>query len=83
MTQVERELKKELSELRILLKVLAGDVEWLTPEKVEEQYGYSRSSLRKFYTAGKITIKKGKTGKTILYKRSDLEDLFITIPKHN
>lgn len=83
MTQTERELKKEVSELRRILQVLSGDLEWLTPEKVQEQYGYSRSSLRKFYSAGKVGIKKGKSGKTILYKRADIEDLFITIPKHN
>ena len=50
--------------------------EWLTPQEVNKEYGFSTSTLAK-WRMKKINLEFSKMGKYIRYKRSDIE-AFIT-----
>ena len=46
--------------------------EWLSPDEVSKEYGFSKSTLAKNRMANK-GIKYSKVGKYIKYKRTDIE----------
>lgn len=74
-------LEQDIREIKRTLKKLEGDAEWLTPEKVRDQYGYGYESLRKLVSQGKLSVRKGKSGRKALYRRTEIEDLFVTIER--
>ena len=62
------EVKNEAKE-RLLAK---GQKEWINPNEVNKEYGFSTSTLAK-WRMNKINLVFHKIGKFIKYKRSDIE----------
>ncbi|MEA1880278.1 MAG: helix-turn-helix domain-containing protein [Campylobacterota bacterium] len=63
-TEINKESKK------ILLAEI--QTEWITPNAVQKQYGFSTSTLAKWRMDNK-NLPFSKMGKYIRYKRSDIE----------
>lgn len=54
--------------------------EWLNADDVKEEFNLSKKFLQAARKDGRIkTVKCLPSGKNILYKRTEIEDLFITI----
>lgn len=50
--------------------------EWLTPQEVNKEFGFSTSTLAK-WRMNNINLPFSKIGKYIRYKRSDIEEFIV------